>query len=99
MTRKKHGYWYFLFSLFDLSIIGCLVASVVLESSYLPASYGGCGEADTWQLIGNATNLFSLVQNVSTFEQDDYVSPGTACDNLIDTWVLSIVIMWVHDIP
>jgi hypothetical protein len=93
MNRKKHGYWYFLWSFIDLSIIGCLVTSVVLESSYLPSSYRGCGQADTWQLAGNATNLFSLVQNVTTYEDDDGCSPGTACHDLMDTWVLSIVVM------
>ncbi|KAH0561980.1 hypothetical protein GP486_003309 [Trichoglossum hirsutum] len=100
MNRTHHGYYYFLLGLVDLGIVGCLMASLVFGSTYLPSTPRACRNAKTWQVTGNATSLFRYVA-ARGYKCVDGASGGTkanckpdeVCRDFMVARILSIVAM------
>lgn len=94
-SQKKGGYWFILYSLIDIVIIGGLVDSLAATPSYLPMSFETCREAETWQVVGNAS-LFHCINNAYGWsngdDEDWYSSPEGTCRSLLNARILTIVI-------
>jgi hypothetical protein len=66
-----------------------LLVAIILQSLYLPHSYSGCQDAETWQNASGNSNFFQVASNLSDFA----TTPQDVCDQFVQIWAIGLAIV------
>jgi len=89
-TAAASGTILFLIGLADLALTIALLVGVIFQARYLPHTYSGCQDAETWQNATNSSNFFVVASNLSDFNG---TTPHDVCYEYVQNWVFGIAIM------
>lgn len=90
---KGKGNWLAFYCIIDWGIVALVITSLAFQSHYLPGTFSGCHQAQTWQVVGNGRNLFSFMADSTCSKSDEPCSCHKKCHEYVQAGVLSIVVL------
>lgn len=90
------GSWLTFFGLIDLILVAALLVGAVLQSRFLPHTYGPCGDASNWNNGTDGRNFFVVASAIDWYGDNSRLNPGEICHSFVLNWILVTVVMYVN---